>query len=120
MKYAETPAGRGVLTGSGRPTLGGGRRPRRGVSSAGERTPQCCRQDGEASADRLVEPLVIEGAFERVQLLPELLGVRGHDAGIEGLAVAPALVEGEVVRAVVLLQHIKPQIAVVLARGDRQ
>src|SRR4029077_4402891 len=85
-----------------------------GSSSATESIPGLCRQYGEPSAHRLVEPLVIEGTFERVQLLPELLGVRRHDAGIEGLAVAPALVEGEVVRPVVLLQHIEPQVAVIL------
>src|SRR6266404_645298 len=91
-----------------------------GSSSATEDTPGLCRQYGEASADRLVQPLVIERTLERVQLLPELLGVRRHDAGIEGFAVAPALVEREVVRAVVLLQHIEPQIAVVLARRCRR
>src|SRR5690242_3379468 len=71
-------------------------------------------------ANRLVEPLVIEGAFERVQFLAELLGVRGRDAGIEGLAVAPTLEQGEMVRAVVLLQYVEPQVAVILSRGRRQ
>src|SRR5208283_957441 len=61
---------------------------------------------------RLVQPLVIESAFERVQLLPEFLGVRGHNARIEGFAVAPALEQGEVVGAAVLLQHVEPQIPV--------
>src|SRR5215472_13949505 len=68
----------------------------------------------------LVEPLVVEGAFERVELLPELPGVGSHDAGIEGLAVAPALEQGEMVRAAILLQHVEPQIAAILAAGIGQ
>src|SRR5271169_1917206 len=71
---------------------------------------------GIALADRLVKPLVIQCAFERVQLLPEFLGMRGGDARVEGLAVAPGLNQREVVRTIVLLQHVEPQIAVVLSR----
>src|SRR6516225_8643287 len=70
-------------------------------------------------ADGLVEPLVIKGAFQRVQLVPEVLSVRCGRAGVEGLAVAPRLDQGKVVGVTVPLQHFETQIAVVFARGIR-
>src|SRR5262245_5533784 len=60
--------------------------------------------------DRLIKPLVIKRAFKRVQLLPEVFGVGGRDARIEGFLVAPAFEQGEMVRAIVLLEHVEPQV----------
>src|SRR5690242_4219731 len=73
-----------------------------------ERDPRSGRVRGSALADRLVEPLVIQRPFERIQFLPEFLGVRGGNARVEGLAVAPGLKQREVIRAgVVLLEDVE-------------
>jgi len=61
-----------------------------------------------SKAQRVVQPLVIEGAFERCQFLPEVAGRRGHQALVEGFAVAPALNQGEMVQVAVHLQNIEP------------
>src|SRR5262249_38324295 len=94
---------------------------------AGDNTPPSPRPlpaptVGEGTSTRtglmhgLIQPLVVKRPFERVQLLAKFPGMRGGNARVEGFAVAPSLKQREVVRAgVVLLQHVKPQIAVVLA-----
>src|SRR5215470_1573889 len=46
---------------------------------------------------RLVQPLVVEGAFERGELVAELLVVRRRHARIEAFAVAPDFDKGEMV-----------------------
>ena len=67
----------------------------------------------------LVQPLVIEGAFERRQLVAKFLIVRRRYTRIEGFAVAPYLDQGEMVRVPVPLHDVVPQIAVILACGLR-
>src|SRR5215469_3916993 len=68
---------------------------------------------------RLVQPLVVEGAFERGELVAEFLVVRRRHTRIEGLPVPPHLDQGEMVRVAVPLHDVIPQIAVVPARGIR-
>ena len=58
-------------------------------------------------AQRVVQSFVVERAFERRQLLPEVAGRGGHQAVIEGFAVAPALNQGEMVRPADHLQHVE-------------
>src|SRR6516165_1802681 len=81
------------------------------------RDPRSGRVRGSALADRLIEPLVIKGAFERRQLLAKFLGMGRRCAGIEGFAIAPRLDQGEMIGVPIPLQHVVAQIAVVLAGG---
>src|SRR6516162_533511 len=80
-----------------------------------KRDPPSRRVRGSALADRLIEPLVIKGTFERHQLLAELLGVGCGGARIKGFAVAPGLDQSEMIGVPIPLQHVVPQIAIVLA-----
>ena len=53
--------------------------------------PSDTKAAGERSADDLVQPLVVEGAFERGELVAEFFIMRRRHARIEGFAVAPYL-----------------------------
>src|SRR5215470_315287 len=59
---------------------------------------------------------IIEGAdTQRLQLFAQLYRVRGHTMGVKGLLVLPRFQEHKMVRSTVLLQHLKPHIAFLLA-----
>jgi hypothetical protein len=67
--------------------------------------------------NRLVQPLVVEGAFERGELVAEFFIMRRRHVRIEGFAVAPYLYKAEMVRMSVPLHDVIPQVAVVFACG---
>src|SRR5215831_4586587 len=87
------------------------------ASGPAEVGPVSSEASAPALANRLIQPLVIKSTLERRQLLAEFLGMGCGGARIKGFAVAPRLDQGEVIGMPVPLQHVVPQIAVVLAGG---
>ena len=76
-----------------------------------------CGVWGQCGTNRepFVETLIEWADAQRLQFFAQLCRVRGHAVCVKGLLVLPRFQEHEMVRSTVLLQHLKPHIAFLLA-----
>ena len=104
---------RGASSGAFRP-------PRRARGALDRVRPSLSPMRPQRLAQRVIEPLVIESALERRQLLAKFPGRRRHRARLESIAVAPPLDQSEMVRVAGPSQHVEAQISRTVAPGFGQ